>query len=103
MGFVFVYITNPDRKVARKVSRHLLKKKLIACANIYSAVESKYWWKGKIERTKEVIVIAKTLNKNYNKIVKEVRKVHTYKVPCITKISVSANKDYEAWMRKVIK
>jgi len=48
MKFIFVYITNPTKKEAEKIARHLLEKHLIACANIFP-IESFYWWKKKIE------------------------------------------------------
>lgn len=50
--YIFVYIANPTRKEAERIARHLLKKRLIACANVFSA-ESLYQWKGKIEKTKD--------------------------------------------------
>ena len=43
----FVYITCKDKKEARKISRFLLEKKLIACANIFP-IESMYRWEGKM-------------------------------------------------------
>ena len=35
MNFVFVYITNPTKEGANKIAKHFLKKRLIACANIF--------------------------------------------------------------------
>jgi len=100
MGMISVYITNPDKEVASNVAKHLLEQRLIACANMHVG-RSFYWWEDQIQDSKEVILICKALDKNYNKIVKEVRKVHTYKVPCIMKFVVNANKDYETWASKV--
>ena len=99
MSFILVYITNPSKKVAKDVALHLLKKRLIACANIFP-IESMYWWKGKIEQTKEVVLIAKTRKENFNKVKNEVKKIHPYTVPCIIKLSAEANKDYEDWLNK---
>ena len=50
-----------------------------------------------------MIVIAKTIDKNYNKIKKEVKKVHSYEIPCILKIKAEANKTYNNWIKKEIK
>ena len=93
MNFIFVYITNPNEEEARKIARHLLEKKLIACANIFP-ISSLYWWKGKIADEKEVVLIAKTLEENFEKVKEEVKKIHSYSVPCIIKIPVSSNKKY---------
>jgi periplasmic divalent cation tolerance protein len=102
MPFIFVYVTNPDEKVAKRIASHLLKKRLIACANIFP-VDSAYWWKGKIEDEEEYVLVAKTKKGNWEKVKREIKKIHPYSVPCITKINVSANKEYEKWLGKEVK
>ena len=57
--FSIVLVTAPDRKVARQLAGLALKGRLAACANLIPAVESHYWWRGKIERGAEVLVIFK--------------------------------------------
>jgi len=99
MTFIFVYITNPSKKIARKIALYLLKKRLVACANIFP-IESSYWWKGKIENTKEVVLVVKTRKENFNKVKNEIKKVHPYSLPCIIKFGVEANKEYEDWIKK---
>jgi periplasmic divalent cation tolerance protein len=98
---VFIYITNPNKKTAVKVAGHLLNEKLVACCNIFP-IESLYWWEGRIENAKEYVLIAKTLAKNYSAIKKEVEKIHPYKIPCILKISSTANPKYQKWLEKEI-
>jgi len=97
--FILIYITNPNKAEARKIAKHLLGKKLIACANIYNNVNSLYNWKGKIADETEVVLITKTLDKNFEKIKTEVEKIHSYTIPCITKIPVSSNKKYFDWVK----
>ena len=89
-------ITCKDGKEAEKISRHLLEKRLIACSNIFP-INSMYWWEGKIQNDNETVIIAKTSSKNFPKAEKEVKKLHSYKVPCILRIGAKANKDYEEW------
>ena len=57
---ILVYITNPDKKTALKVARHLLAKKLIACGNIFPA-ESLYMWQSKKRRPKNLCFWPKLL------------------------------------------
>lgn len=102
MNIIIVYITNPNRKTAEKIALLLLKKKLIACANILST-DSLYYWKKKYLKEKEYIVLAKTLEKNYLKIKKEIEKNHPYKIPCVLKINGSANEKYFTWLKKEVK
>ena len=96
---VLVYITCKYEKEARKISEHLLKKKLIACANFFP-IKSMYWWNDKIADDKETAILAKTSNKNFKKVEAEIKKMHSYKIPCILKIDAKANKEYDKWALK---
>ena len=58
--FVIVLVTAPDLKTARALAKAALAARLIACANLLPKVESHYTWKGKTERSDEVLVILKT-------------------------------------------
>ena len=97
-----IYITCKDHMEAEKISRHLLEKRLIACANLHS-IRSLYWWQGKIQDSNEVVIMAKTLEKNYKKIKEEVKKMHSYDVPCILKIDAEANESYDKWVKEEVK
>lgn len=97
-----VYITCKDEEEAETISMHLLSKRLIACANI-SPIKSMYWWKGKIEAQKEVVITAKTLENKYEKIKEEVSKLHSYEIPCILKIGAEANESYDKWVKEEVK
>jgi periplasmic divalent cation tolerance protein len=87
--------------MAEKIAKFLLKKRLIACANIFE-IESFYWWQKKIEKAKEFVLIGKTIEKNYQKIKKEVEKIHPYQIPSILKIKVQANEKYLNWLKNEI-
>lgn len=102
LHMALAYITCRDRKEAEKISMHLLKKRLIACANIFPII-SLYWWKGKIVDGNENVIIAKTNNKNFKNLEKEVKKIHSYRIPCILKINAAANKEYMDWLNRQIK
>ncbi len=97
-----VYITCKDEEEAVKISKHLLEKRLIACSNMHP-IRSMYWWQGKIQDEKEVVIIAKTLEKNYKKIKEIVAKMHSYDVPCILKIDAEANESYDKWVNEEVK
>ena len=97
-----VYITCKDEKEAVKISKHLLEKRLIACSNIFP-VRSMYFWDEKMQNHKESAILAKTTEKNYEKIKKAVSKIHSYDVPCILKIDAEANEKYDDWVEKAVK
>ena len=102
MNFIFIYITNPTKTEARKIAKHLLKKKLIACANIFPII-SLYWWKGKITDENEFVLIVKARKESFKELKKEVENIHPYTIPCIVKISVSSNEKYYNWLKEVTK
>jgi len=102
MNFVIIYITNPTMEEAKKIARHLLERKLIACANIFP-ISSLYWWDGEITDDNEFVLLAKTGEHNFEKVKNEVGKMHSYAVPCIIKIPVSSNTEYFDWLMGEIK
>ena len=97
-----VYITFPSKREAEKIARKLLKEKLVACCNIFP-IESLYWWKGKIEKSKEVVLITKTLKKNLGRMREIVKREHSYTIPFIGVIDVDVNEEYFGWMKEVTK
>ena len=101
-NMTLIYTTCKDKREAEKVSAHLLKKRLIACANMFP-IKSMFWWNFKIANENEVAIFAKTNEKNFKEAVKEIRKMHSYKIPLILKISARANNDYEEWANKEMK
>ena len=58
--YIVVLVTAKDKKEAGKIAKGLLEAKLIACANIVEGVQSLFWWQGKIDSSKEVLLILKT-------------------------------------------
>ena len=81
---------------------HLLRKRLIACSNMFP-MQSMYRWNQKIVNSAEYAVLAKINNKNYKKAADEIKKVHSYRIPCILRIEAKANKEYEDWVNREVK
>ena len=90
MSYLIVFMTAPNREEAAKIVRTLLEEKLIACGNIVDSVSSLFWWKGKIEEEKEVLVIMKSNEKLFKKLSKRVRELHSYDVPEILALPIVA-------------
>jgi len=100
---ILIYITCPNKEEAKKIGLFLIKKRLAACCNIFP-IESIYWWQNKIVKDKEAVLIVKTLKKNFKKIEKEVKKLHSYTVPCILEIPIiKSSQDFLNWLEKEIK
>lgn len=105
---IFVYITCKNKKEAQKIGQVLVKEKLAACVNWWP-IESIYWWssakaaEGKqstLVEDKEFVLIVKTLEKNFEKIKRRVKTLHSYQVPCICAIAISrVNQEYFNWLK----
>lgn len=99
MKNILVIVTAKDKKEAKKIAQALLKKKLVACANIIEGVSSFFWWETKIDSAKEAIVFLKTKRSLFEKIRRIVRSLHSYEVPEIIALPiVVGDKNYLRWL-----
>ena len=104
MQCVVVFITTANKKEAEKISSRLLDARLIACANIMENVDSRFWWKGKKEKARECLLIAKTKKPLFNRLIKKVQREHSYDVPEIIAIPIIAgHKPYLDWIASTTK
>ena len=99
----FFYIIVSNKKEAEKIATKLLDKKLIACANVISNVNSYFVWKNKIKNSKEIIICGKTISKNQKEIVHAVKSLHSYSVPCVIFFDIkNGNKDFLKWIKQSV-
>ena len=99
----FFYITAPNAKEAKQISKKLLDKKLIACANVINNVNSYFVWKNKIQNSKEIIICGKTTSKNQKKIIQIVKNLHSYSVPCVIFFDIkNGNRDFLKWIKQSV-
>lgn len=90
-----IYSTIGDMKDARRIANTLVEEQLVACVNIIPTIESVYRWKGKIENDEEVVLIAKTTDKNVKKTIQRIKSLHTYELPDIIVLPIIGGlKDY---------
>ena len=96
---VMAYLVVANESEARVLGRTLVEERLAACVNILPRMTSLYWWKGVIEEAQEVVLIAKTADRLFSDLVRRVRELHSYTVPCVLSIPVSAgNQGYLDWL-----
>jgi periplasmic divalent cation tolerance protein len=98
---IIVYSTFPNAQEARKCARALVLRGLAACANILPSVESHYVWKGKVRRSREVILWVKGTRTQAPKIKKFLELNHPYETPAIVFFRPqSVNKAFKKWLEK---
>lgn len=102
-NYIIVFVTSSTKKEAENIALYLLKKNLVACVNIINRVNSIYKWKGRIESANEVLLIIKTEKSLFKKLVKEIKRNHSYEVPEIISMEIrDGNKEYLRWLEDSI-
>ena len=98
--FIQVSTTVNDRRVADKIAKILLKKRLSSCVQILGPIASSYWWNGRTERAKEWLCLVKARSGDYPEIESAIKKIHPYQVPEILALPIlNGNPDYLRWIR----
>ncbi len=100
MDEIVVLITCASEEEAEKIARGLLENHLAACVNILPSITSLFLWEGKIQREKEVFMIAKSLKSAFTALEKTVKKHHSYALPEIIALPIIAGSEaYLDWIR----
>ena len=73
--------TAPDREHAKRIARTLVEESLAACVNLLEPVESIYRWEGKIEESREVGLIIKTIRSRLPALEARLKALHPYQLP----------------------
>jgi periplasmic divalent cation tolerance protein len=96
---LLVLSTFPDAGTARQIAGKLIEEKCAACANILPAIESIYWWQGKVENAAETLVLFKTSEDAYERFQTTLRRLHPYEVPEIIAVPIDRGlPDYLRWV-----
>jgi len=96
--------TAGSEKEARKVARILVEERLAACANVIPGVRSFFYWKGRLCREKEALILVKTVNNQAKRIIDKIKEIHSYEVPEIIFFRVDkGEKNYLKWVEKMMK
>jgi len=103
-GYIVVLVTCPARAQAQRIAGALIKEKLCACVYIFPSVQSLFWWEGKIDSAREVLMVIKTKRALYKALVSMVEKKHSYATPEIIALPVLyGNKNYLRWIDESVK
>lgn len=78
---VAVLVTCPTRLVGQRIASGLIRQRLAACVNLVPGIESTFWWQGKIERCREVLLVIKTTPACAERLRQTVIRLHPYDVP----------------------
>jgi len=85
---IVVIVTGSNVRECKRIAKHLLGKKLIACANIVPMIQSLYHWQGKIADEKECLMLLKSSRELFADLRVEVEKLHSYSVPEVVALPI---------------
>lgn len=98
--FSLFYVTFPSEAVAKKISATLLEEQLVACTNLFPEIQSQYLWQGKIESSKECVMILKSLSRLKEPLQARLKSLHPYETVCFLEIRLeSGNPEYLQWLK----
>ena len=84
-----IYITAGSAEEARTIGRALVAERLAASVNIFSNIQSIYWWDGRIQEEPEAVLIAKTKRSLVSELIEKVKAMHSYELPCIVSLPIA--------------
>jgi periplasmic divalent cation tolerance protein len=96
-----VLVTCETLTEGRHIARSVVTKRVAACVNVIrSPADSYYTWNGKLERTREYLLLIKTTAKRLPELEKEVKRLHSYDVPEFIALPISAGSSkYISWLQ----
>lgn len=100
----FVLTTVPVKKT-EKLLTQIVEERLAGCSlEVSLGSPSCFWWKGKLDREKESLLIFKTRKELVNKLFKRLKELHPYTVPFIAEMKLeNVYKPYYEWLKSVTK
>lgn len=97
--FAVVWSTYPDAAAAEAAARDLVERRLAACVALLPQMVSVYRWQGAVERSDEVVLLAKTRAGLADAVLAALGVTHPYEVPALLVLPVeAASAAYGAWI-----
>jgi len=88
MKTLFVYVTTSGLEEASRIAGILVERRLAACVNILSPIQSIYRWEGSVHNEQEIPFIAKTTEEHFEDLMRAIRSAHSYTNPCIVALPI---------------
>ncbi len=99
MQIEFLYITLDSMDCAKQIAHTILTANLAACVNIIDNVSSFYKEDGHIRFSKEYIMIIKTSVHTKGDLLRMLKTIHPYDIPCIIGTKFEAlDKRFYDWL-----
>jgi periplasmic divalent cation tolerance protein len=99
MRAIVVVTTVGTEEQANLIAREIVARRQAACVNILPGIRSMYRWKGKICKDGELLLVVKTLEREFEGVAATIRELHNYELPEILAFSVGrAEPQFLQWI-----
>jgi periplasmic divalent cation tolerance protein len=99
-----VLTTASSEEETREIARELVDRQLASCVNIIPQIESIYRWQGKVEESREWLLLIKTSAVLFSAVRDTIRELHSYDLPeCIAVDIGDGSAEYLQWLEDSIK
>jgi periplasmic divalent cation tolerance protein len=98
-----VLSTSGSQEEARAIARALVERRLAACVNIISSLESVYRWQEKVDSAQEWLLVIKTTEAAFPKVRDAIAELHSYDLPeCVTLAIEDGSTEYLKWIEESV-
>ena len=98
MKIKIILTTTDSDKTANDIAEYLVKGKFSPCVQIAPNIKSVYYWRGKLDKSREILLLIKTIPENVKFCKKLILKYHNYDVPEIVVTNGEIlNDEYKDW------
>lgn len=99
MEAIVIITTVGSELEAENIARELVRKKLAACVQMISQINSVYMWKGKTEKEPEIRLEIKTRKDLFEAVRDEIVSIHSYELPEIISLRIDRGlEEYINWI-----
>lgn len=100
-ALVEVHLSVPDAESAKRIGSDLVARQLAACVQILGPMASVFSWQGEVHQSQEWLLLVKSTETVFPRLVEVVTQLHPYDVPEIIAVSIRhALGDYADWVRQ---
>ncbi|MCC6708847.1 MAG: divalent-cation tolerance protein CutA [Gammaproteobacteria bacterium] len=100
---IVVLCTVPDRETATRLAEAAVTQRLAACVTMLPGAESVYLWEGALERTQELLLVAKTTTAAYAALEQLWLSEHPYELPELIAVPIASGLEaYLQWISHAV-
>ena len=93
-----IVTTTATKEQARQIADMLVERYLVACVQVVGPIESTYRWEGKVQRSEEWRIEAKTRADRFARVSTAIREIHPYEEPELIAMQIiDASEGYRRW------